>query len=831
MLPPLLASMVSGAVAADQVAAVRFDTDFLRNDATQPVDISRFERGNAVDPGHYTLDLYVNRRWLGRQAVEVRPGPAYCFRREQLDGLGIAVERLPDNASTALAMADGSCVQLTRLVPQSHADFDLADLRADLSVPQAYLARGDTGYVPPSEWDRGVSAAFIDYNANAYRSETGGNSRTQYYAGLNGGVNLGDWRLRHNGSYSRDPDGDSDYNAVSSYLQRDLTGLKSQLTLGEYYTPADLFDSVPYSGVQLASDERMLPDSQRGFAPAIRGVAQSNARVTVRQGGNILYETSVAPGPFVIDELYGAGYAGDLEVTVSEADGREQRFTVPFASVAQLLRPGVSRYSVTAGEYRDQRLARTPQFAQATYQRGLSDRWTGYTGSFIAENYLAVQVGAATSSRFGAVALDITQSRANGLEPREGLGRSASGQSYRLSYSKLLEPTRTNLAVAAYRFSSEGYLGFADFAGMLDGNGGAWRYRQRNRVQVNLSQSLGGNRGSFYLSGSAQNYWNRDVGGDMSYQAGYSNSWRWVSLNLSASRTRDAGGDNQTRYLLSLSMPLGRAPRAPYLSSSVGRGSDGSQDLQLGLSGSLGERNALNYSLYSSRNRQDGRSSGNSGANVQYRSRLASVSANVSDGDDYRQLGLGLSGSLLAHRGGLNLSPDQGETKVLVEAKGASGAALENNPGAAIGANGYAFAAGLTPYRRNRVALDPRGLGQDVELEVSEQQVVPRFGSVVLLRYPTRSGRPLLLELRDEQGGRLPVGAEVLDGDAGVSLTLVGQGSRVFLRAERSEGELLVRWGEGPDRQCRVAYRVPPKEAEQQPLFHLRAVCQSQVTR
>ncbi len=37
-----------------------------------------------------------------------------------------------------------------------------------------------------------------------------------------------------------------------------------------------------------------------------------------------------------------------------------------------------------------------------------------------------------------------------------------SGQSARLSFSKLITPTNTNIAVAAYRYSTSGYLGMAD---------------------------------------------------------------------------------------------------------------------------------------------------------------------------------------------------------------------------------------------------------------------------------------------------------------------------------------------------------------------------------
>ncbi|WP_262232304.1 fimbria/pilus outer membrane usher protein, partial [Escherichia coli] len=97
-------------------------------------------------------------------------------------------------------------------------------------------------------------------------------------------------------------------------------------------------------GVRLASDERMLPGSLRGYAPAVRGIANSNAKVTIYQNAHILYETTVPAGPFVINDLYPSGYAGDLLVKITESNGQTRMFTVPFAAVAQLIRPGFSRW-------------------------------------------------------------------------------------------------------------------------------------------------------------------------------------------------------------------------------------------------------------------------------------------------------------------------------------------------------------------------------------------------------------------------------------------------------------------------------------------------------
>lgn len=65
--------------------------------------------------------------------------------------------------------------------------------------------------------------------------------------------------------------------------------------MGESATEGTVFTSYQFTGVRLYSDETMLPNSQRGFAPTIRGIANSSAIVTVRQNGYTLYQSNVPP--------------------------------------------------------------------------------------------------------------------------------------------------------------------------------------------------------------------------------------------------------------------------------------------------------------------------------------------------------------------------------------------------------------------------------------------------------------------------------------------------------------------------------------------------------
>lgn len=812
----LPAMLLPCSVLADDSEHVDFNPAFITDSQGRAVDVSQFENGNPMAPGGYRVDLYLNGNWQGRELLTVRKDgptgqPHFCFRLDDLTRWGLNLEALPNREQQADALKNPDCVELALLAPDINVEVDMSELRTDLSIAQAYLKRVSRGYVDPKNWDSGINAAFVGYNANIYQNDNQGVASTQSYLGLNTGVNLGDWRLRHNGSYSqnRSAKGPSiqGYQAVSSYAQRDITGLKSQLTLGEYYTPGELFDSVPFSGVQIGSDDRMLPDSMRGFAPAIRGVADTNARVTVRQGESILYETTVAPGPFVIDDLYSTGYSGDLSVTVTEADGRTRNFIVPFASVAQLLRPGTTRFNITAGRYRDEYLNNAPTFVQGTYQRGLSDKWSAYTGSIVAEQYLAMQAGAAWSTPFGALALDVTQSRASGLEQSAGaLDSTMNGRSYRLTYSKLLDATQTNFTVAAYRFSSEGYLNFNDYAQLRSRDNGTL-YRQRSRFQLNINQPLGERRGSVYVTGSAQNYWGGDQRSNVTYQAGYSNGYNWGSLNVGASRTRDFRGDFQTQYLLGVNIPFGRT-RSNYITTTARYTDNGDSSTQVALGGSTGDRNQLSYNVYGSADKNAGGTTSSAGSSVQYRGEQTTLSAGINTGNSYKQANVGASGSLVVHAGGVTFGADQGETMALVKAEGARGARVDNASNAVINDSGYALVSGLMPYRQNDIAIDPKGTSDTVELESTSQSIAPRFGAISLVKYETISGTPILMQVVRDDRQSLPLGAQVKDAQ-GNFLTMVGQGGRLFIRASESKGELLISWGSKPGEQCALSYALP----------------------
>ena len=854
------------AAAAAAGGFAEFDRSMLAGGDSNAAELARFAHGNLVLPGIYNVDVSVNQNWIGRLDIRFAtptPGASAvpCVDQHLLDRMGLALTKSATDA-TAQLKTPGACVQLEQLIPGARMVYDQADLKLDASIPQAYMSEMPRGYVDPASWDVGVPAFLLNYNLNTYHTSNNGQSQTSTYLGLNAGLNLGQWHFRQDSTVSwqsgtANQPGQRHWQNINAYVRRDLPKLRSTLTIGDSYTDGAVFDSFSLRGVQLGTDDRMLPQSLRGYAPVVRGVADSNAKVSVTQNGVQIYQTTVAPGPFVIRDLYPAGYGGDLVVTVTEADGRTHSFTLPYASVAQSLRTGITRFDVAAGQLRDNGLKNKPGVIQATVQHGFNNLVTGYAGLQGSEGYAAALVGAAFNTRFGALALDITQAHA--VIPGYG---THNGESLRVTYSKIIPETDTTLTVAAYRYSTSGFMSLqnAEYARdyarrglnalqylpsnipMINGvpdlslltpaqraalSGTAYNsdnlftptglLQQKDRFTLTLSQRLGDRGGSLYANASINDYWNQH-GRDTQFQMGYSNHFKRLAYGITLSRGRTQFGGYDNQIFVNASLPLGSKAYAPSLSVNLNHSdANGSQE-QAVLNGTAGQWNQFVYGASASH------SSGGTGSafsvNAGYNGPYAILNASVGKGSGYSQESFGASGALVAHKGGITFGQPLGDTAAIVHVPGASGAHILNAPGVRVDHFGYALVPYLTPYQLDAIQIDPQGLPLGVQLDATSANVAPYAGAIVLVDFKSHYGQALIARIRMANGKPLPFGTDITDAK-GQTIGTVGQGGLALLRVNRKSGELSARWQGAQDttQSCSFTYVVPESNngAETQP--------------
>ncbi|ADP19323.1 outer membrane usher protein LpfC [Achromobacter xylosoxidans A8] len=820
-LASLLLGLASFSGQAAEPAGTVFNQEFLGTGGDQPqADLSIFSFGNKVLPGEYLADVFVNDQSMGRSRilVETQEGqkqPSVCLTRSQLETWGVNMAALPESAGV-----DGACVDLPALVQDAAVNFDGGKQRLHLSIPQAALKRSARDSVDPSRWDKGITSGLLDYQFNMSR-QGGGNSSSRgaespytAYAGLRGGLNFGDWRLRHASNYNRGTNGRGEWQSQETNLQRDLRSINGQLLLGDGYTPGNFFDSVPFRGVQVYSDDAMLPDSMQGYAPTIRGIAQTNALVTVRQNGYIVYNAYVAPGAFVLDDLYPSSSGGDLEVTITEADGRQNRYVQAYASVPTLLREGTWRYSATAGRYRDAYSSneREPTFVQGTVARGLGQEFSLYGGVTAASIYQSGLVGVGKNLRsFGAISLDLAHARTSTERLK------TQGQSVRFLYGKSFDESGTNFRVAGYRYSTSGYRTFQEATGIDDFERGYRMPSRRNELRFEVNQSLG-SWGSIYASARQQSYWQTNQK-ERLIQAGYSGFYRQVSYNVQVDMNTGRNGSNDRRVMLSLSIPLGTSRSSAQYS--VITSNNGRTSHQTSVYGSALEDGRLTYNLMAATSNQE---SVSSTGNASYLSRVGRFDLGASQGRNSNQINAGLYGGIVVHGGGVTFGQPLGETVALVRAPSAEDVHFESHPGVSTDAGGYAIVPSLSPYRSNRLAMITADLGDTVEVRNAAVNLVPTRGAVIQAGFETVVGYRLMLTLTRKDNSVVPFGARI-DNEAGEEIGIVGPDGQAFVTGAQQSGTIQVTWGRSAKDSCSVSYSLPEEERPA-PIREVSYMCQ-----
>ncbi|WP_256853087.1 fimbria/pilus outer membrane usher protein [Pantoea sp. Fr+CA_20] len=817
--------------AADAQDDYTFDPSLVREMMPGQVAMPDDAQDAWFQPGRYDVELYLNGKFQQSTTLQIvrAGGPlSVCLPSPFYHAFGVKAHYLS-------ALKATGCVRPDALLPGAAVNVNTASLRVDVSIPQAMLVQRPVGYIAPENLTAGSTMAFVNYNLNQFYSDYKNAQRFEStYLGINSGMNVGMWRFRQQGNLTHDEWGNR-WQSARAWVQRALPSLQSEVGLGELFSQGDLFNAVSFNGVSLDSDDRMLPDSVRGYAPVVRGVANSNARVTVWQGKQRIYQTTVPPGPFIINDLSPVSYGGDLKVEVQESDGSLHQFSVPYAVLPQSLRPGRTDYNFAAGKVRDYSQYNT--FTELTVKHGLTNAITLNGGARLGEHYHAVLAGGVWASDFGAVGFNSAYSEAdlNGGETTEGWR-------YELSYSRTFQPTQTTLTFAGYQYSTQGYRDLNDVIALNNAetpgrNNISSEYMQRNRLQMTVNQTLG-EWGNIYISGSKQNYYD-GRSRNTQFQIGYGTVLpKNIALNISLSRqySRRAYSSDprmavmsqhsddtfykDTQFQVSISVPLGSEATSPYLALGGTRGSQNGSNYNASLSGISGE-SGTSYSLNINRDQQqrDTTLSGSLGKKLSE----ASLTGTASTSSRFKQMSVNAMGAAVIHSGGVTLGNYLGDTFALVEAKGARNARILNSQGTEIDRFGYALVPSLNPYHYNSISLGASGSDSHVEIQDSEKIVAPYAGAMVKVTFRTLRGYPVMLKTRTNRETTVPVGADLLD-DAGNRVGTFGQGGNAWLRVAKTQGQLKAVWGEDAKASCLIDYHIP-KPKPDAVITYADAVC------
>ncbi|MHA7847994.1 outer membrane usher protein [Serratia sp. D1N4] len=806
---------------------IQFNTDVLDLKDSTNIDLQQFSRGGYIMPGEYSMAVKINNQALPEQTILFYPpendpkGSEACISPALVEQLG-----LKPQAQTHLGWwHQGQCLQVNSLEGME-AHGDLATSTLSISIPQAYLEYVAANWEPSSRWDNGIPGILLDYNLNAQvqqqRQQPGNQNQDLSGNGILG-VNQGSWRLRagwqsqlqHQTGREQPTQRSWDWERLYAY--RAILRLKARLMLGEQFLDSSLFDSFRFTGISLATDDRMLPPNLRGYAPEVRGIARTNAKVVISQQGRVLYETLVAAGPFRIQDINSA-VSGQLDVRVEEQDGSVQSFSISTANIPYLTRAGTVRYKLVAGRPSDiNRHTSDPTFTAGEFSWGVSNGWSLYGGAIMGEQYNTLALGLGRDLMIlGALAFDVTQSRVRVEDPEKTL----SGGSYRLSYSKRFDDYDSEVEFAGYRFSEKNFMSMAEFLDMRN-NGGVRSQNSKEMYTVSLTKQFRESGVSAYLNYEHRTYWDRADNDRYSLSlARYFNLGRFKNLSLSLNAYRHQYNKiNDDGAYLSLSIPWGDRGSLGYSSMFTRQNNDQRVSYADRINGDD------NYQITTGADRDGLKLAGFYNHNGD--SALVNLSASYAR-NSYTALGMSLRGgaTLTQEGAALHRVSSLGGSRLLLDTDGVAGIPIQGNNTTATWSNrfGKAVVADINSYYRDSVSIDLNQLPDNAEAVSSVVQATLTEGAIGYRRFDVVSGEKVMAVIRLADGSTPPFGATVVN-QREKTVGMISDEGNVYLSGI-TEGETMTAHWSG-SKQCVLSL---PKKLPANRMAELLLPCQRLTT-
>lgn len=727
---------------------VEFNTDLLDASNRDSLNIKAFEVKGYFPKGEYVVDVTLNDSLLVTKRLTTYESDGLnhlCLDAELIESLNLKTDILKTlNFNQSGCFVDDDSLFIILEQPTQG--------KLKINVPSYMLQYTSTDWTSKKLWDYGEQAFTANYSFN---SRTYGNDEINTTGFGDIGLNVGSVRLRGHYQYN----GGVDFSGIHAYLP--LIEHDATVSVGELYTSSDLLSSVNFHGFSFQSDESMLAPTERDYSPQITGYAKTNATVTIRHQGTIIYQTTVPQGNFTISDN-NIKIRGTLDVEVEEQDGEIREFQVESSSLSGMLSPGDFEYSIDVGKSNLDYLSEQ-YFSSYSFGYGLANSVTLKNSSLISNNYIntAFEVYKDLYG-LGSGSVEFAYSDYN-YDKNDMHGISAG-----VNYSKSFDTLGTNITFAGYRYSQKQYTEFDEFLNINNGSVKLLR-NQKQRTVINLSKNLPKFNSTIQLNLYNQSYWNADVQKRTSLMWNKSLDFfgaKNSQIDVTYTRQKDEFVDDNI-LSFNLTVPI------DSINSRVSTDLEFSDDELT---------KSLRYSYYNNRQnvnvsaRDNGK---NNSMMMSYEREFDTVKAGVSlynDNSSSSSISADISGSFAIVSDGVVFSPDSyGETKVVADV----GVEDVNVNGSISNANGLALVSNVQPYYNNSYAVNVAELPDNVEFNNTVKKMSLVDGGVGIIHFDTIKGQKLLTHVY-KNGVVVPFGASVYNSKR-ANLGMFSDNGLVFL--------------------------------------------------
>ncbi|TBM13568.1 fimbria/pilus outer membrane usher protein [Hafnia alvei] len=767
-----------------------------------------FRTGSKFSPGMSKITPFINGVEKKTMSVNFDDRGELCLHREDLTTLGLK----------SIKSEDDRCIDLKSQYPQTEIKLEPGQNKVDFVLPSDAIE--DTNNLDINQYAVGGIGGMLNYDVLMMKnhsktsnidtdnendkSASNSNNINTFQSNTEEGFNFNDWIIRSRQSYSSSGDSRS-LDQIYTYAQRTLPNYKTVMQTGKISVANSLFAIPQILGIQFSPESALMNNKESGAT--VTGIAQTQARVEVRQSGILIYSTQVPAGAFTLNRLPTINNTADLNVNVVEQDGATRSFLVPASSFTNSFSQQETSYSGAIGK-----------IDQSDNDDIGSNELLTFNMSTPWGTRAMLNSGALLAQRYQSIAAQMSAGLANGLSlsGRSILSSDARSQTKGMqNYLSLSMPLVDRLSInSSVTRQDSGYRDLTDGMPHVDEDNDSINNRYKSQYSLGMGYSFE-DLGSFNLSWSRVSMFSSDEPTSR-MTAGWSKTFS-NGTSVSMNAERDSGEDGNSMFYMNVSIPFGSV----RVGASMSRVGD-NMTRGVTLDQTINER--LSYSL---------------AANKSSDSDVGALSANVHALPNYSQINLGYSrygsenstytvgasGGVVATKQGVLFSPyPLQDTYAVVQIPGISGGEIETSQGPVwSNSQGYAVSSGMSAYGESRMVLETKSLPKNVDVSNGIQVAHVARGSVTNYTFNTVVSRRALIRIHLSDGKLAEKGSLIYDAHDNYITTVASDGT-IFLIDSQLEQKLMLQTLS--DQRCQVIFKLNEEQTTDKLYESYDAQCQ-----
>ena len=704
----------------------------------------------------------------GETIVTVRDGrtliPVDDMKRWRLRSSGETI-RIDDQLFAPLSGVPGLTFKINKEQQQ-------LQLTVPIESFESSLISGQQSMLPPSEAAR---TAFINYDLSV--EHAGGSTVAEGFFEMGASDRHG--LIENTMVVGNHAVGHKVIRLDTFAIHDDPSG-PTRFTIGDTFTHIATWEQqVRFGGVKWGTDFTLQPGFLSFPTPTFNGQAQLPSSVQLYVNSVLNYQGQVDQGPFTLNRLPVVSGAGDVSVVVKDMLGVEHRVVSSYYISTNLLRPGLSDFSVEAGaerrNYGRESFDYGPPFVAGSYRHGLTSNVT-------------VETRGEASSRIqdigGGVSAVIGKVGEFGLAGSASNASQGSGYLYRVYAARISQFWSFS---ASYQHSSKDYL------------------------QLGLDDNFQRPREILQVSGGANTPRLGSLTANMSYLRLSDGTRTRVASLTYGKQVRKIGYFNA--FLLQSKSDSNPADVTAGISLSVAFGSRGTAFAQID-SDSRRIESQLNrpddkgwgYRLVASQGKSDQQQ-----VELDYRGSAFDLTGDLERFNGRTDERLLASGSLLLAGSSVLPARRLDSSYAIVDVgNGEKNVRIyqENRLVGATNGAGIAIVTNLRPYEANRLSVSPGDLRLESVIANDNLIVVPRYLSGVKANFQVTNGSAGTVIVRLPNGDPLEPGTAVT---VGTQIFYTGFDGELFIDDIVAGKVLVAKRTAGP---CSVILPAVPKGVE-----------------